>query len=303
MSQKEGPKLRNEFSKRKEQFLATNRTGMVRSVLACVTLLLLGAQTPSQSTSSDTNHLIGRYEYSFMFGGASITLKADGSFENDSGSCTITTRKTGTYSISGETIRFKILKQLAKPNGDENWVDVSDAKSRREFFHYSDDEPDDLPASELVLRIVKWGERTYLISEDGLASFVHSINLGLEPRNGDPRFVYDGSFFLREGDEEKSATGKPLLPAKYLDLLLNEPITATIVSIEAKENEKIATIDKGRLAGVKVGMDFIPGDQDPDFCCKYGTVISVEDTSARIDAYDGLVGEVLTTKLRRKSRF
>lgn len=301
VSEQEALKRMLEFSKRKAQFLATARTGKL-VILAVMFWLVAGIQVSSQSVNS-SNNISSKYKTGFMFGGGSITLNPDGSFEHDSGSCTTTTREVGTYSVAEGTIQFKILKYTGKNNDDEKEVDLFDAKSRREFFHYSEDEKDDSPKTEFPLNLVKWGDRTYLISETDLASFTAAINLGVEPGKEELSLTYYGDFFLREGDEEKNAAGKPSLPSKYQYLLLNEPINAMIVSIQAVDNEKesVATIDKGRLNGVKVGMSFISKDQDPDFCCKSAVVLSVQDTSAKIEAYYWLVGQAVTTKLVRKT--
>jgi hypothetical protein len=58
------------------------------------------------------------------------------------------------------------------------------------------------------LRVVRWGERTYLVPEDRLVDFADEIQRGDEPRSG--RF---GSYYLREGDWERPATGAPDIPA------------------------------------------------------------------------------------------
>jgi hypothetical protein len=241
-----------------------------------------------------------------MFGGGSVTLGSDGTFHNDSGSCTFTTQESGTYVLSQGTLSFKISKYTGTHNGADQEVDLSSAKSRREFFQYTEDEKDEPLKTEFTLFPIKWGERTYLIYENDLGDFTNAINLGLEPRDSGPQLSYYGMFFLRKGDEEKPANGKPSLPPKWQALLLSQPIIATIVRVEAKEDAKekvqVATIDKGSADGVKVGMKFIAKDQDPAFWSDDGIVLSVEATSAKVQVYDRLVGEVLTTKYVRKVR-
>jgi len=276
-----------------------------RLFLACAIALVFGIPTFAQH-KTETYQFAGTYHAGFQFGGSSITLGSDGTFRNDSGSCTFTTQESGKYVFSNGVLRFTINKYTGKQNFDGKEVDLLDVKSRRKFFQYPADVKDDVPLkTEFVLYPIKWGERTYLIYEDDLANFTNAINLSLEPREPGLQLNYYGLFFLREGDEEKTAKGKPSLPSKWKDLLLGEPITATIVSVEAGEvgKEQVATIDRGRADGVKIGMKFIASEQDPEFWSNNGIVLSVEAQSARVQVYHRLVGEILTTKFVRKDRY
>jgi hypothetical protein len=277
------------------------------TVILCWVHTSVGAQIEdrhaSSPQSSPANDYVGKYDFGWMFGGGSITLSADGTFQNDSGSCTFTTRESGTYVVSNSRIRFKVLKYTGTHNDDIE-VDLWSDTARREFFQYGKEDPDPPLKTEFTMYPVKWGERLYLIYDNDLADFTNAINLNVEPRDPGPLQNFYGLFFLREGDEQKQVNGKPSLPSKYQDLLLTDPITATIVEIQAKptgkEKEQLAIIDKGRLAGVKVGMKFITPGQDPAFWSKDGVVLSVEDTSAKIEIYNGVAGETLTTRLVRK---
>ena len=64
-------------------------------------------------------------------------------------------------------------------------------------------EPDRPPTGELetrvplVLRVVRWGKRIYLIPPDDIPDFENAVNLAREPRRG-----VHGSFYLRHGDVE-----------------------------------------------------------------------------------------------------
>jgi len=102
---------------------------------------------------------------------------------------------------------------------------------------------------------IRWGERLYLIPTDGIVRFCNAINSGKEPRNGP-----HGQFFLRRGDWEKEAPGKPELPKEFMPYLLDKPVDAAIVSIKNTREErvgKIATVvmDKGKEAGLLPGME------------------------------------------------
>ena len=56
----------------------------------------------------------------------------------------------------------------------------------------------------LRVRVVRWGERIYLVPESDLQDFANEIAEGDEPRS--ERF---GSFYLREADWERPVTGMP----------------------------------------------------------------------------------------------
>lgn len=73
---------------------------------------------------------------------------------------------------------------------------------------------------------VSWGERQYLIPPDRIASFVSSINRGLEPRDG-----IHGNFLLRKGDEAKPIAGLPTLPPGTTALVRSEPATARLAAV------------------------------------------------------------------------
>lgn len=273
------------------------------AIAATLFTTLLVLPVKAQPAKDDAPQFAGSYSFSWSFGGSSIKLNADGTFQEDSGSCTFTTQQSGTYVYSDGTLKFKIAKYTGKQNYDAKEVDLFDAKLRRQFFGYPEDAKDEPMETEFALHPVTWGERIYLIYESDLDDFTDAINFGLEPRDFSPQDIYYGSFLLRDGDEEKKAKGVPALPTKFADRLLSKPITATIVSVETAGKEQVATIDQGRLAGVKVGVRFVGKDQQPEPWSKEGVVLSVDDTSARVRASGRLVGEVLTTKAERKDRF
>jgi hypothetical protein len=93
--------------------------------------------------------------------------------------------------------------------------------------------------------IVRWGERTYLVPSDELTDFCNLINQKLEPRND-----AHGMVFLKDGDWNRKATGKPGVPAPFISFLLAKPVRAIIVSSDGSRG----TIDAGRRDGLRVGM-------------------------------------------------
>ena len=101
--------------------------------------------------------------------------------------------------------------------------------------------------------IVRWGDRRYLVPQDGLVEFCNRVNLGFE------------GHFLRKGDEKKLVQGMPDVPAEYRDYLLSKPVEATVVAVgkastrpsRADWNFKDTpvTIDAGSKNGLKAGME------------------------------------------------
>ena len=71
---------------------------------------------------------------------------------------------------------------------------------------------------------VTWGQRLYLVPQDDLVGFSNHVNKGLEPVTRGNM----GRYFLREGDWDRPATGKPELPPDWKKRLLDKPITGQV---------------------------------------------------------------------------
>ena len=269
------------------------------SLLSGAMLFLLAVNTAAQPTPSPAE-LAGSYYAGHRFGGSSISLKADGTYSDNSSSCTFTTEESGTFLISDGAVHFKILKYTGRQNGGEQEADLFEPQARKEFFGYRDNEEVTPLKTDYTLLPVMWGERIYLIGEKGLGDFANAINLGLEPRGEMSSEPYYGSFYLRQGDEQRDVSESPSLPKEWLTFLLRKPVTATIVSIEGDGRERTATINKGRRAGLKVGMRLIGKDEEPSPWSPT-ELISVEERSATIQVGpESKVGDKLTTKYERK---
>lgn len=118
-------------------------------------------------------------------------------------------------------------------------------------------------APELVP--VLWGERHYLIPANGFVRFANAINGGYEPATGFRTF--GTSFLLKQGDKEKSAFGRPQMPAEFQHLLLVRPIRAKTVTVgesridvdgydPARKNRITQiVVSAGRSTGAFVGME------------------------------------------------
>jgi hypothetical protein len=100
-----------------------------------------------------------------------------------------------------------------------------------------------LPAS---LRAVTWGDRLYLVADSELIDFCNAVNDG-----GEPRDLAWGSFFLREEDWSRPATGAPKVPDGYREQLLSAPVRGRLV---ARIDERSGTVDRGERDGLRPGM-------------------------------------------------
>lgn len=115
---------------------------------------------------------------------------------------------------------------------------------------------------------VRWGERSYLLSDALVGSpknFCKWIVLGYEPHHG--------SSLLREGDREKPVEGLPEFPEgyeKYAELLRKHIIDAKILEVGKTavkprwgggvEYRVEVTIDKGEDAGVLPDTKYVNGN-------------------------------------------
>jgi hypothetical protein len=243
------------------------------------------------------SELAGTYVAGHNFGGSSINLQADGTYSQDSGACTMATKRSGKYFLSDGIVRFTILKYTGVQFSDESKeIDLFNPEARKEFFGYGNDERVEPLTTEFSLVPVKWGERVYLIDDSDLRDFSNAINLGLEPRPELRSEPYYGSFFLREGDLQKSVTGKPSLPAEWQTFLLSKPVTAKIVAIETQDKTQIATINRGSRDGLKVGMKLLVKEQEPSPWSRVGEILSVEKRTAKVQVDDLKVGDILSSK-------
>ena len=270
-------------------------TKIIASFLLCLICLLSTAGTPAQQTLN-ANELAGTYISMAQFSSSAITLDSNGNYYDDSTSCTFTTAESGTYVFSDGILRFTIVKYTGKHNGDETEVDLFEPQGRKEIFGYSGDEKVEPLKTKFSLIPVKWDGRIYLIQDDDLQSFSNAINLGLEPRSTLHSEPYYGAFYIRQGDEKKSVSGKPSLPAEWQSFLLSSPVTVEIIAIEKQGEYQVATINSGSEDGLKVGMKLITEDQKPAPWSDIGSVLSVEEKTAKVKVYDLKVGDSLSTR-------
>ena len=134
-----------------------------------------------------------------------------------------------------------------------------------------------------------------------------AINLGFEPRQVDGYRAYYGTFYLREGDENKPIDGRPPLPKEFLDNILAAPVTATIVKFETVDKWPTATIDRGSKDGLQKGMYLVTVREDFGSYLPYyqpHLIISVEPTTAKVQIMEDVPpGAKLSTRIANVAWF
>jgi hypothetical protein len=119
-----------------------------------------------------------------------------------------------------------------------------------------------------ILYPIKWGNRHYVVAESDMLRFANYVNLGREPST-----LHVSTFFLlKDGDENKPVSGKPVLPARFARLILDRPIKMKIIetsevttgaSETGTEYKTVVRVDGGRNLGVWDGMTLIvPKDRN-----------------------------------------
>ncbi len=204
-----------------------------------------------------------RFIKSLGYGGATLELKDDSRFEFLAASCTYFEKCAGQYKIESGIILL---------DSDESCpsIDAAVADRRIESKEWR------------TLRVVpiESGERLYLVDEDKIVDFCNSVNAGEEPVT---QSISSWPYFVRDGDWKKPAVGKPRLPKKYAEFILDESFEATVV----KQDEYVLKLDKGFDDGVRVGLKFWAEFEDQ---YKYTTnmeVVSVEERSCIAEVRGG----------------
>jgi hypothetical protein len=133
-------------------------------------------------------------------------------------------------------------------------MEQAGGKIRLIFTHPNDRKGFQGIAPELIP--IVWGERHYLVPADEVVDFANAINAGSEPRKS-----LWGEALLKRGDETKTAQGRPSIPPKYSEYLLDYPIEAKISSIKSsslEDSRRVTSfvLDVGSAQHVKVGMEF-----------------------------------------------
>lgn len=143
-------------------------------------------------------------------------------------------------------------------------------REEKGLFHFEGAESETMSGTRL--RLVRWGERAYLIPDESLIAFANDVNQGWEPR-----YRGHGSHFMRQGgDAIPPASGRPRVPKAVEPYLLDRAVDAVIVSVGASvelsssshregERETPIEIDAGSEAGLLPGMELkLRGGLDGD---------------------------------------
>ena len=261
-------------------------------------MLLLTAVASATVVAQQKSDLVGSYLVRQEWGGARITLKNNGTFTAESGGCTGATIQYGPYSLSNNVVRFKTVKLTWRSNDSKKQIDLTKKKARKEIL--DTDEP--FTPDSWELKIVRWGERLYLLDEEEFGHFIEATNLGFEPRTVEGYRAFYGEIYLREGDENKPASGPPPLPAEFLHRLLPAPVIATIVEIKKEGENLIATIDRGSADGLRKKMTLVSTIPTLDYRAFW--IESLTEHSAQLVVFGDLkVGDQLTTRIADVRRY
>ncbi|MCA9249967.1 MAG: hypothetical protein R3E58_00065 [Phycisphaerae bacterium] len=191
--------------------------------------------------------LHAKFLHSNGYGGATIELNPDQTFEFTLGECTYYQKCLGGFTLDSGVIVLESdgrYPSLFSKLHDRNIVAV-EWRTRR-------------------VVPIEWGERLYLVDEDKVVEFCNNVNAGYEPRSE----LVGWPYFLRDGDWQKPANGKPKLPKKYSEYLADGSFEAKVV----KQNEYVLELDKGFEDGVRVGMQMWAEFEDKQ---KHTTVMEI----------------------------
>ena len=185
------------------------RVRMNRLPLLCLTPLVLAIQVLAQQQEFTPNELAATYVTGNRFYSSSLTLEADGHYSIKSADCTMEYFDSGTYVLSAGVLHLASLNLIAKRRGEDREINLLDPIERKRAF--VEELPEYIKAESTLLPL-RWSDRIYLIYEEDLSRFANAIKLGAEPRSELKPELYYGSFYLRQGDEQKKVSGSPSLP-------------------------------------------------------------------------------------------
>ncbi len=267
-------------------------------VIVLISTLLYFAEANAYQQRLNPQDVLGTFTAGHRYGRSSITLEDQGNYRIESSDCTTSTLESGHYEFSSGVLHFTVLERALKSNMGEPDADLLDPEAVKRVYG---PESSNRITKSFELIPVKWSGRLYLLSEGELEDFCNAVNLSVEPRLELVGINYSyvipyrfyGSFYLRDGDEKKKVSGKPLLPEKWGEFILKEPVDAVVLSIEQNGEETLARIDKGSRDGLKVGMELINQGEE----MTGAKVIAVGEKSARVQIYRLLkVGDKLNSK-------
>lgn len=169
--------------------------------------------------------VVGRYDWGFSYGGHTLEIGADGTWQFGAGGCTWSGESSGTARVSEGRLIFEMTD--------------GDTKNGR----------------VCACVPVFWGKRVYLLGAGDLNEFANAVNWGTEPRATAAAFDLGYLPLVRhEGDAWNQglpeAPGLPDLPSDLASRILKTPLEGKITSVAGSQ----ATINLGAEDGVFVGL-------------------------------------------------
>jgi len=159
---------------------------------------LAASVVPPTSATVDMLRLSGEYSYGNGFDmNCTLEISPDGRFVYRKCNCeTVVDQATGTAVINDGVVQLN-------PDKPRNQWPLG-------------------TGPELVP--VAWGQRLYLVPQNDILGFSNQVNRGVEPISRGNM----GSYYLREGDWDRPAEGKPVLPEEWQTRLLDKPIQGRV---------------------------------------------------------------------------
>lgn len=145
--------------------------------------------------------------------------------------------------------------------------------------------PDDDDQKEQELIIVTWDKRIYLIESEDAIKFCNSFNSGVLASTKCLSYL----FYSKFGTRQENPSGKPHVPKKFKNYLLNNPIQAAVLKHYGKRNGVViagqefpmsgipVTINAGSNKGVLLGMQFF-FQEDPERGSLYAISVSEKES-------------------------
>ncbi|HWY74315.1 MAG TPA: hypothetical protein VN281_01795 [Verrucomicrobiae bacterium] len=194
----------------------------MKPVVAIICILAATAGALGTDTNSiNIRSVAGDYYFGDGTGvNCTLKLSSSGKFEFQwSGCLGIYDRNDGDFSIENEVLTIA----AKKPN-------------IRKGFR----------GTPTVFFVISWGSRMYLVATNEIVEFCSAVNQRNEPRRG-----AWGDYYMRQGDWEKVAAGRAVVPEHWTEYLLDNPVRGKITKLVNKHE---AWLDQGAEQGLLPGM-------------------------------------------------
>ncbi|MCE9582030.1 MAG: hypothetical protein K8T20_05885 [Planctomycetes bacterium] len=186
---------------------------------------------PNDPPAFSMRSVAGNYDTHSPGGGAELRIGTDGrwTYHDFSFFGTSNDMSSGTFRVSGDSIVLEENDAIGFPSGEY-----------------------------VVLTLVRWCERRYLLAPDDFARFCNHLNWGSEPE----RSMW-GRFLLKDEGAERfnivhPVEGPPGLPAEWLKHILREPIAGVVREVLPEGRLRV---DLGSAEGIFPEMDLRAVDE------------------------------------------